>query len=161
MGYESTVYGKIEMTGAAFEVAKWATFVPEGTISGEKLPPESIAEQFENLDYEDGCLIIDDYGKHYNLDAVLRMLSNIKDVDSIDAVKYVGEDDDDRIFYFIGKGFVAWFNPMNLMDAIFNVACEHAEEFKNVLVLNKLEGRCASGDIPLSDDDMIKLIKEL
>jgi hypothetical protein len=161
MGYISTVCGSIEMTEDAFEAVEKATFVPAGTISGEKLPPESIAEQFEGYGYEKGHLWIDSNGKHYELDAVLRVLSKIKDVDSIDAVKYVGEDSDDMIFYFIGKGFVAWFNPMNLMDRIFNVSNEHPEEFKKLLVLNKLEGNSTTGDIALSDDDMIKLIKEM
>ena len=158
MGYESSVWGKIKMTRSAYErLEKAKVPVPRSNI---EIP---LVEMFDNFFYDDdtGELNVDSYGKHYELDDALNIICRTKDVDSLDPFKYSGEGAEDVSFYMVGKGFMVCVSPYDLISWIFNRTKEHQTDFKEFLVVHKLENVTPNNKIIRLDEvDMLDWITE-
>ena len=101
MGYDSDVRGSIRMSEARFHRLLEASV---------KLPtysePQTLEHFFEEVSYEEGCCVINSYGRHYDLEYMVELISRFKEGDTVDEVVYQGDsgiEDSGTFFFLPGK----------------------------------------------------------
>lgn len=101
MGYDSDVRGSVRMSEAHFHQLLEAS---------AKLPtfsePQTLENFFEEVSYEEGCCVINSYGRHYDLEYMVELISRFKDGDTVDEVVYQGDsgiEDSGTFFILPGK----------------------------------------------------------
>nr|MBI3613945.1 hypothetical protein [Nitrospirota bacterium] len=86
MGYDSDVRGSVRMSEARFHQLLEAS---------AKLPtfsePQTLENFFEEVSYEEGCCVINSYGRHYDLEYMVELISRFKEGDTVDEVIYQGD----------------------------------------------------------------------
>jgi hypothetical protein len=100
MGYDSDVRGSVGMSEAGFQqLMKASVKLP---LSSEA---QTLEDFFEEVTYEEGCCVINSYGRHYDLENMIELLARFKEGDTADEVFYQGDSGiEDSGTYFILPG---------------------------------------------------------
>jgi len=100
MGYDSDVRGSVRMSEARFRQMREA-----GVELPLSLEPQTLENFFGEVTYEEGCCVINSYGRHYDLEYMIELLARFKEGDTPDEVFYQGDRGiEDSGTYFILPG---------------------------------------------------------